>query len=73
MARSNPGVGPLKPHIFKLRSGIWYRCFRAKNGQQFSAQDVAWMTANSAAAREAAIWCANRNARIIANQEARRG
>lgn len=68
MARSNPGVGPLKPHIRKVRTGIWVRVFRDQAGQRFSTQDVTWMTANSVDAREASIWCTNRNARIVASR-----
>lgn len=71
MPTMNPGRGRLKPHLRKIRSGIWVRFFRDLDGHQFGGTQVSWMTANSKDAKAAAEWCANRNARIIANRKGR--
>lgn len=56
MARSNPGVGPLKPHIRKVAGGRWHVFYRDRRGSVYSAIDVAWITRNTISAGRARAW-----------------
>ena len=69
MARSNPGVGPLKPHIRKHKPGsVWRVLFRDSTGAEFGQLEVTFMTQMSQNAILAKAWAAQRNARIVASR-----
>lgn len=66
MARSNPGVGPLKPHIRKHKpGGIWIVTYRDSRGAIYGATEVTWMTANAIAAHRCRAWCRRENEELL--------
>ena len=67
MPTTNPGRGRLKPHLRMVRR-LWVVAYRDRDGTIFSEYIVSPPTTNSRKAVEAKVWCASRNARIVANQ-----
>lgn len=65
MARSNPGVGPLKPHIRKVAGGMWHAFYRDSRGAIYAATEVTWMTANAMAAHRCRAWCRRKNEELL--------
>lgn len=67
MSAFNPGRGKLKPHLRKLRSGIWAMLYRDRDGHLFGAAQVSFMTSHSKRAQAAREWAAYLNSRRLAN------
>lgn len=65
MPVTNPGRGKLKPHLRKLRSGIWAVFYRDKYGHEVVVTQVSFMTATSGRARSARAWCIWMNAKTL--------